>query len=328
MFYRRALQCVKARLGIISNNGELIRDHQYFTSNKVIQSMLTNIHRLDEIPFDEGRDADFVVVDDPQVKPRVEISEKTCFCAGDFTRWEKTCADNRYSLFGNLGQFFYYTMATLERYHNIYSFHASSMYVPSNNTILLIVGGAGAGKTMYLLHGIMLGWKILSTEMTHFRFTDKGYELMKGALFDNIRVGNLVYDFPEVPKKLGIQVPQVEDVWGQKIALDLASLQAEDVYVNPKLQIINAHIESHRPKADVTVMKKKDKVVWALYQNASEKISLPWLMYEQLPVNGCDDTALAWKRLETMRRIVDEVDMLPVKSIIAGAKNCLEGIET
>ncbi|MBW2145846.1 MAG: hypothetical protein JRI22_02365 [Deltaproteobacteria bacterium] len=327
MFHKRALQCAGARMGIISNNGELIREYRYF-NDTVMESILTNVHRLVEIPFEEGRDADFIVVDDPQVNPRVEINEKTCFCAGDFSRWEKTCADNRYSLFGNLGLFFRYTMATLERFHNIYSFHASSMYIPSNNTILLIVGGAGAGKTIYLLEAIMSGWKILSTEMTHFRFTDTGYEVIKGALFDNIRVGNLVYDFPEVPNKLGIQVPQVEDVWGHKIALDLTSLQAEDVYVNPRLQIINAHIESHRPTANVTVMKKKDKVVWTLYQNASEKLSPPWLMYEQMPVAGCDDPPLAWKRLETMRRIVDEVDMLPVKSIVAGAKNCLEGIET
>lgn len=327
MFHKRALRCVEARMGIISNNGKLIREHRYF-NDTVMESMLTNIHRLDEFPFEEGRDTDFIVVDDPHVKPSVEITQNACFCSGDFSKWEKICADNRYSLFGNLGLFFRYTMATLERYHNIYSFHASSMYVPSNNTILLIVGGAGAGKTIYLLEAIMSGWKILSTEMTHFRFTDKGYEVIKGALFDNIRVGNLVYDFPEVPKKLGIQVPQVEDVWGHKFALDLTPLQAEDVYLNPRLQIINAHIESHRPTANVTVMKKKDKVVWTLYQNASEKLSLPWLMYEQMPVDGCDDSALAWKRLETMRRIVDEVDMLPVKSVIAGAKNCLEGIET
>jgi len=326
MLYKRALKCVDARLGIISNNGELIREQRYF-NDTVMESILTNVHRLDDIPFEGERDADFIVVDDPQVEPRVEITEKACFCSGDFSKWEKTCADNRYSLFGNLGQFFRYMMATLERCHNIYSFHASSMYIPSNNTILLIVGGAGAGKTIYLLEAVMLGWKILSTEMTHFRFTDKGYEVIKGALYDNIRVGNLVYDFPEVPKKLGIQIPQVEDVWGQKIALDLTPLQAEDVYLNPRLQIVNAHIESHRPKADVSVMKKKDKVVWTLYQNASEKISPPWLMYEQVPVTGSDDPALAWKRLKTMRRLVDEVDMLPVKSVIAGAKNCLEGIE-
>jgi hypothetical protein len=324
-FYKRALRCLDAKIGIVSNNNELIRDKRYFDSDK-LESLLTNVHQLPEVPY-ENTDADFIVFDDPQVKPCISIGERACFCSGDFSNWEGECKDIRYSLFGNLGLFFRYSLAVLERFHGIYSFHASSLYIPSNNTILLIVGGAGAGKTVYLLKGVVEGWKILSTEMTHLRITKDGYEFYKGSLYDNVRVGSLVYDFPEAIDKLGVEIPQVENVWGHKVTIDLKPLEADDVYRNPKVQIINARIESDRKKADVSIMKERDKILWALYQNASEKLAPPWLMYERLPIGGCDDEHLAKARMETLRKFLDIADILPVKSILAGVKNCMEGIE-
>ena len=86
-------------------------------------------------------------------------------------------------------------------------------------------------------------------------------------------------------------------------------------------------IESDRTRADVGVMKNKDKIVWTLYKNASEKLAPPWLMYERIPVDGCGDESLSYARLEALRRFMEIGDILPVKSIFAGVKNCLEGIE-
>jgi len=322
---KRAVQCLDARLGIVSNNSVLIREPRYFESAKV-ESLLTNVHQVPEVPY-EDIDAEFIALDDPEIKPSVHIGKDTCICTGDFSRWERECKDIRYSLFGNLGLFFRYSLAVMERFHGIYSFHASSLYLPDKNTILLIVGGAGAGKTVYLLKGVVEGWKILSTEMTHLRITDDGYELYKGSLFDNVRLGNLVYDFPEAIDKLGLTVPEVEDVWGHKIAIDLSPLAADDVYKNPRLQIINARIESDRKKANVSVMKAKEKVAWTLFQNASEKLAPPWLMYERVPVGSCDDEDLARRRLDAMEQFVERADMGPVVSILAGVETCMDGIE-
>ena len=194
--YKRAVKIVDARMGIVSNNEKLITEPRYF-EGQVMESLLTDIHSIEPIPFTEDLDSYFVVIDDPHVQPQVKVTDKVCTATGDFTRYEKECSDNRYSLFGNLGLFFKYLLVTLERYHNIYSFHASSMYSPSRNTLLLVVGGAGAGKTVFLLKGLEDDWRIFSTEMTHFRFTDKGYEFYMGSLYDNIRLGNLIYDFPQ-----------------------------------------------------------------------------------------------------------------------------------
>jgi len=323
--HKRAVKLLDARIGILSNNKELIYDKRYFES-PMVESQLTNIHKLEDVPY-ENIDAEFVVIDDPQTKPSVSIGGRTCFCTGDFTRMEKECQDIRYSVFGNLGLFFRYSLAVLERYHGIYSFHASSMYIPSSNTVLLVVGGAGAGKTVYLLKGVINDWKFLSTEMTHLKMDKDGYKLYKGALYDNVRVGSLVYDFPEAIDKLGITIPKVDNIWGSKIVIDLHHLEADDVYTNPTVQVINVRIESDRQKADVSVMKEKDKVVWNLYKNASEKLAPPWLMYEQVPVGSCDDDNIARARLKTMQKFVDVGDLRPVKSIFSGIKDCLEGIE-
>ena len=201
--YKRAVKIVHARMGILSNNEKLINEPRYF-EGQVMESLLTNIHSIEKIPFSDDLDSYFLVIDEPHVKPQVKVTDKVCTCTGNFTRYERECSDNRYSLFGNLGLFFKYLLATLERYHNIHSFHASSMYSPSRNTLLMVVGGAGAGKTVFLLKGLEEDWRIFSTEMTHFRFTERGYEFYMGSLFDNIRLGNLIYDFPRANEKLKV----------------------------------------------------------------------------------------------------------------------------
>ncbi|MFH1943018.1 MAG: hypothetical protein ABIL68_13025 [bacterium] len=322
---KRAVRCVDATVGIVSNNEHLIREKRYFESARV-ESLLTNIHQLKEVPY-EGIDAEFIVMDDPALKPCIRIGKATSFCAGDFSFWERECQDVRYSLFGNLGLFFRYLLSVLERFHGIYSFHASSFYIPKSGTLLLVMGGPGAGKTVYLLRGLLEGWKIFSTEMTHLQITKDGVEFYKGSLYDNVRVGSLVYDFPEVTEKLGLRIPDEKDVWEDKITVDLRSEEAEDVYRNPRVQIINVRIESGRKDAKVSVIQNKDKLAWMLHKNASEKFATPWLMYERLPVEGCDDGKLSDLRLKTMQTFLAKADLLPVKSILAGVENCLDGIE-
>ncbi|MBP1722556.1 MAG: hypothetical protein H6Q44_261, partial [Deltaproteobacteria bacterium] len=119
--YKRAVKIVDARMGILSNNEKLIHEPRYF-EGQVMESLLTNIQSIEKIPYTDDLDSYFVVIDDPQVQPQVKATAKVCTCTGDFIRYEKECSDNRYSLFGNLGLFFKYLLATLERYHDIYSF--------------------------------------------------------------------------------------------------------------------------------------------------------------------------------------------------------------
>jgi hypothetical protein len=177
--YQRAVKIGQARIGIVSNDEKLITEPRYF-EGQILESLLTDIHSIQSIPYGDDLDAYFIAIDDSRVEPQVKITEKVLFATGDFSRYESERSDNRYSLFGNLGIFFKYLLVTLERHHQVYSFHASSMYSPSRNTLLLVVGGAGAGKTVFLLKGLEDDWQIFSTEMTHFRFTDRGYEFYMG----------------------------------------------------------------------------------------------------------------------------------------------------
>ncbi len=324
--YKRAVKILEARIGLVSNNEKLITEPRYF-EGQVMESLLTDIHSIHSIPYTDDLDAYFVVIDDPHLEPQVKISDKICYCTGDFTRYEKECSDNRYSLFGNLGLFFKYLLVTLERYHNIYSFHASSMYSPRRQTLLLVVGGAGAGKTVFLLKGLEDDWRIFSTEMTHFRFTEKGYEFYMGSLYDNIRLGNLIYDFPQAKEKLKVEIPPgVTDIWGYKIAIDMGHIAAEPYYLNPQVTIIDARIESGRDKPIVKTITRQEKIVKILFDNATEKLGPSLIFYDKIPVQTFDTPELMRKRLQVMYRFVNEVKINTVKSVLAGAKNCMEGI--
>ena len=324
--FKRAVKIVEARIGLVSNNEKLITEARYF-EGQVMESLLTDIHSIEPIPFSDDQDSYFVVIDDPNIQPQVKITEKVCTATGDFSRYEKECSDNRYSLFGNLGLFFKYLLVTLERYHQIYSFHASSMYSPSRDTLLLVVGGAGAGKTVFLLKGLEDDWKIFSTEMTHFRFTAKGYEFYRGSLYDNIRLGNLIYDFPKANQKLQVEIPPgVTDVWGYKISIDMRHIAASPHYRNPRVTVVDARIESGRDTPIVKTVTRQEKIVKILFDNATEKLGPTLVFYDVIPVESFDTPELMRRRLEVMQRFVAEVKLNPVKSVLAGAKNCMEGI--
>ncbi len=323
--YKRAVKVAQARIGIVSNDEKLVTEPRYF-EGQVLESLLTDIHSIQSIPYSEDLDAYFIAIDDPGVEPQVRITEKILYATGDFSRYEKECSDNRYSLFGNLGLFFKYLLVTLERCHQVYSFHASSMYSPSRNNLLLVVGGAGAGKTVFLLKGLEDDWQIFSTEMTHFRFTDQGYEFYMGSLFDNIRLGTLIYDFPDANKRLKVEIPKVPDIWGHKIAIDMGHIAARPSYLNPRVTVIDAKIESGRETPVVKTIIRKEKIVKLLFDNATEKFGSPVILYDRIPVESLDTPDLMKRRLRTMTRFVEKVTLNPVKSVLAGAKNCMEEI--
>ena len=324
--FKRAVKIVEARMGLISNNEKLITEPRYF-EGQVMESLLTNIHSIEPIPFSDDLDSYFVVVDDPAVQPQVKVTDKVCTATGDFSRYERECSDNRYSLFGNLGLFFKYLLATLERYHNIYSFHASSMYSPRRDTLLLVVGGAGAGKTVFMLKGLEDDWQIFSTEMTHFRLTQGGYEFYMGSLYDNIRLGNLIYDFPRANERLKVDIPPgVSDVWGHKVAIDMRHIAAAPRYRNPQVTVIDSRIESGRETPIVKTIARREKIVKLIFDNVTEKLGPTLVFYDVIPVESFDTPELMRMRLEVMQRFVAEVKLNPVKSVLAGAKNCMEGI--
>jgi hypothetical protein len=327
--HRRAIQIVRARLGLVSNDGGLIRRSEYF-ADRVPQSLLTDYHRVDEVAWSgrsEEVDAEIRILDLPGLAPAITLGPDRVEATGDWTACEAECSDRRYTLFGNLGFVFRYVIHALERHHDTWSFHASAM-VDDKGDLWLIPGGAGAGKTVFLLEGLNRGWTIFSTEMTHLRLTPGGgYEFYKGSLFDNIRLGTLLYDFPAVIDRLGLTLPLSSDPWGSKIALDLRHVQTPaDVLVRPSLRIVNPKVESGRDRAVVGRLDRREKLVKLLFDNASEKHGGTVLLYDRLPLPSLDTPELMAGRLRAMHGLVDHATIKSARTTLCGAKNCMEGL--
>jgi hypothetical protein len=326
--HRRAIRIVHARLGLVSNNRELVTRSEYF-ADRVPQSLLTDYHRVEDLAWDGARaavDAEIRVLDVPGLEPAVTVGHDQVLAAGDWTAAEAANTDRRYSLFGNLGFLFRYTIHVLERHHDTWSFHASAM-VDDKGDLWLIPGGAGAGKTVFLLEGLVRGWTIFSTEMTHLRVTATGYEFYKGSLFDNVRPGTLLYDFPAVLERLGVALPATGDPWGAKVALDLGHVQTPaDVLVSPTLRIVHPKVESGRERAVVSRLGSREKLVKLLFDNATEKHGGTVLLYDRLPLGSLDTPELMDRRLRAMRELVDRATIRSAASTLCGARNCMEGL--
>ncbi len=329
--HRRAIRIVHTRLGLVSNNRELLTRSEYF-ADRVPQSLLTDYHRIEDVPWDGavsgplGVDAEIRIIDTPGLDPAITLEPDRELAVGDWTALEAANSDRRYSLFGNLGFVFRYAIHALERYHDTWSFHASAM-VDDKGDLWLIPGGAGAGKTVFLLEGLSRGWTIFSTEMTHLRLTAAGYEFYKGSLFDNIRLGTLLYDFPAVAERLAVTLPPSKDPWGAKIALDLGHVQTPaDVLVSPSLRIVSPKVESGRERAVVTPIGRREKLVKLLFDNATEKHGGTVLLYDRLPLPSLDTHALMAGRLRAMHALVDRATIKSARSTLCGARNCMEGL--
>ncbi len=324
---RRAIRIVHARLGLVSNNGPLLHRSEYFR-DRVPQSLLTDYHRVEDVSWDADHpvDAELDIVDAPGVAPAISLGPDRVLAVGDWTAAEAAASDRRYTLFGNLGFLFRYAIHALERWHDTWSFHASAM-VDDKGDLWLIPGGAGAGKTVFLLEGLSRGWTIFSTEMTHLRLTDGGYVFYKGSLFDNIRLGTLLYDFPRVVERLGLALPAAADPWGTKIALDLGHVQTpSDTLLSPALRIVSPKVESGRERAVVARLDRREKLVKLLFDNASEKHGGTALLYDRLPVPSLDTPALMARRLSAMGALVDRATIRGAHTTLCGARRCLEGL--
>jgi len=136
----------------------------------------------------------------------------------------------------------------------------------------------------------------------------------------------LIYDFPKAKDRLEVNLPQVADVWGHKIAIDMRHIAAEPKYVNPRIQIIDAKIESGRENPIVKAVTRKEKIVKILFDNATEKFGNTVVLYDKIPVMSLDAPELSRRRLTAMTRLVEVGNLSPVKSVLAGAKNCMEGL--
>jgi hypothetical protein len=326
--HSRGLRILGITYGLASNNRDLIFNPEFFEPGE-IQSQITNWCKIEHIPYGPDLDACCHFLDDSTVPFEVTIGERELFVQGDLSRLDREGCDRRWSLLGNVGLFFRYALTVQER-HGVYAFHASAIYKPQADELLVVVGKAGAGKTVYLLEALVRGYHIFSTEMTYFRLVPGGVVFHRGALIDNVRVGNFVYDFPQAAERLSLELPRVENPWEAKISVDLHGATTEGAeLVNPRLSFIFPRIEAGREHAIVHDVARPRTLTRLLFDSASEKIGSTILLYEELPVTGLDSPALAQARWEAVSQLVaaPHWEIKQARTVLAGPKSSMEGID-
>jgi len=318
---KRGIKILRATFGVISNREELLSDIFFSVA---YESLLTDYHRVETIPFTDDLDCYIIIHDDPQMPPRITVENDQIYVTGAIEKATRECSDLRYTLFGNEGLLFRYVMRVLEQKYNVYSYHACSLYDEKHNHMFVVPGGAGSGKTCLILKGLELGLKLFSTEMTHFLDGDE-FRLSKGSLVDNVRVGNLKYSYPNVPKMLGLELPRTDEEWLKKIAVDLSPLQtAFDSISNVRITAILPHIEEDRTQCFAIDVKDRRAARKALFDNICDKISETILLYDTIPIPGFDDPDLMRRRVEAVDHFFDRTER--VVKVTAGSQNCWDGI--
>ncbi len=285
------LKVSEAKIGISTNSSHLLEPDRYFWLD-------TNFLDFTPTPYALPLDSIFEIFDGEDT-PSTEIKDRIFLLRGNFSEWEKEAVDRRYSIFGNLGIFSSWVLRTLEQAHDILSLHASGLV--KDNKILVVPGGAGAGKTVFIFNALDRGWKLFGTEFVHFRVSG-GVEFFKGAVKDAVRVETLHSHFPKWIEKLGITVK--EEV-GSKFVVDLSPYQeTNDRIQNPEIILVFPHIEEKRKNFDVCEIQDRKTLTRYLFHEASEKICKSQLLYGRMAVPGLDTDELAQKRLKHLENFI------------------------
>jgi len=281
----------EAQIGISSNTPQLIEKDKFFWLD-------TNFYSVDEIPFEEASDSRVEIVDSTG-SPTIEIEGDLLSLAGPFSQLEEETQDKRFSLFGNLGIFSSWVLKTLEEKHSIFTFHACALV--KENNFLIILGGAGAGKTVFILSSLQKGWRLFSTEFVHFRVNDE-VRFFKGPVKDPVRVDTLTDHFPWVIEESRVNIA---DRVGGKTVVDLSSHQAEEyLYTNPEVVLVIPHVEERRQRVIQEDVDDRDAFLRTLFHNASDKISKSTLLYREFAIPGIDSVSLVQKRKENIRNLL------------------------
>ncbi len=301
------LKIGEAEIGASSGYPEILEKENFYWFE-------TNFLSVEYIPFREDMDS-YIEIYVKQGQPSYEIEKNILHLHGNFPLLEKNAKDPRYSIFGNLGIFSSWVLRTLEEAHDIHTFHACGLVKGSQ--LLIILGGAGAGKSVFIFTALSQGWQILSTEFVHFRVNDR-VTFFKGSLQDAVRVDTFKYHFPEFAQRMNITL---EEEMGGKLLVDLSPYQCSPYQLNnPEISLVFPHVEEKRDRLVIDEVKEKELLLRRLFHSASEKIEKSLLIYGQMALPGIDNLFLAEKRKVSLEKFLD-------KGIIKNSFSWVSGIK-
>ena len=316
--YDTAVRIGPVRVGIRTNHPAHLPD---LPQNIEVKSLLTDFHRVEAVPFSEGLDGYIHIREaagDPRILRRGDLIE----CQGPFLALAEKASDGRRSFWGNLGLLYHFTLHLLETRHDIYNLHACALFEAGTRTLFIAAGGAGSGKTVYLLSGISRGLRLFSTETVHLQIRGDDMAWHMGSLVDNVRWGTLLHDFPRFKPDLA-PPPGGGSIWQEKVALDLSEFRwHEDILRNPVSVILFPRLEQGRPEFQMTPVRDPETAARLLFDNIAEKTSQSFVLYDTLAVPGFDSGDTAQKRLDALRRFVRNLGIGLIASVLSDPEHC------
>lgn len=316
--YKTAVKILEVTVGIESNRKELL---PCLPQDIEVKSLLTDFKQVETIPYTTDLDG-YISIEESEEEPCLEFSEKQAKFRGPFIKLERGASDLRFSLWGNQGFLYRYVLYLLEKKHGVYNFHACALYHEKENYLYVIIGGAGTGKTVYLLSGLTRGLRLFSTETVHFQRDRDNISWFMGSLVDNIRFGTLKHHFPQFLPDM--EAPKVEEEWNKKIALDLSSYKTDfEKFTDPSgIMILFPRIEEGREGFLLTPLEDKRKASKALFDNVSQKLAETMLLYDCIPVLGLDEKEMAFKRLKEINEFVHHKAIVKIATILSNPYEC------
>lgn len=316
--FKKALKILEATVGLESNRKELL---PHLPLKREVPSLLTDFRDVVEIPYSKSLDG-YVKVEESEAEPFYEWQGQTMRFRGPFLKLTQEASDLRFSLWGNQGFLYRFILYLLEKKHKIYNFHACALYRQEKDEFYVIIGGAGSGKTVYLLSGLAKGLRLFSTETVHFHLEGSQLTWFMGSLVDNVRWGTLIHDFPQFLPD--IETPEEKEEWQRKVALDLAPYRATpEKLINPNsVIIVFPRIEEGRKGFVFQSVKDIRKAAKAVFDNISQKVTETVVLYDCLPFLGLEEKEMAQQRLEVTYQLIQHKTIAQIASVLSNPEQC------
>ena len=323
----RSFSLLGMTVSLIADRRELIDVDEYFLGKGAhLHSLLSNFHRIEELPFVPEPDVALYLEDDPTSPFSFrQTGEGRYLIRGALRENERRCRDKRSCIFGNMGLFSKLLVGELER-RGIFSLHSTSFYDRKSNRLYLVIGGSGSGKSTVLLKAITLGGiEVFGTELTHFSFVGGRTKLLKGSLWQNCRMGNLVFDFPELMVLFRLERP-AGDPWHSYKSVSLHGFEVPEIHLEPaSIIVVMPRIEGERSHSSISLA-NKDSLALVLFQNLSDKVSPPGMLWGTQFVPSLDSPDRQAARMVAAKRFLDEAPISECWNVLASPSKCLDGI--
>lgn len=322
----RGFRIWDAQVGVVSNYRAIVDDREYFFGEgQQLHSLLSNFCRIDPIPFSDAHHLYLHIFDNALSSVQACVDGNGVYVSGNIAELESSSTDKRQTIFGNMGLFTKLCVKALEM-TGLYTFHSTSMYCPADDTLYMILGGSGSGKSTVLLAGLEKGFQLFGSELTHFSYNEGRLKFFKGSVYQNCRVGNLVSDFPGLIERFKIPDLPSDDIWHSYRSVNMRDAQtALDVLDNPNVVSIFPRIEARVDSPEVSSV-NPGSIVSDVFTSLCDKVSPPSWLYNSVLVPSIDDRQSQRQRLEAARAFCSEAKNLECWRVMASPHNCLDGV--